>query len=194
MFSFLSSRGSADITEHQSNLLYDLVAQTKEYSTFDYLSVAEYVVGDKIKTKNQIQECINFYRLHPTNSLVEKRSEFEAFIGAGVSYSDEQVRNYTADFITKNQKEILANPFDKTLMKTFKEGLKFCDDSRLIKEFNSQAKELIEQYKTNKANQVQEPKKDTKAVKTDDKEEEEFNTKDAEELLKTYDIKKLVAR
>ncbi len=29
-------------------------------------------------------------------------------------------------------------------MKNFKEGLKFCDDSRLIKEFNSQAKDLIE--------------------------------------------------
>lgn len=76
-------------------------------------------------------------------------------------------------------------------MKSFKEGLKFCDDSRLIKEFNTQAKSLVEQYKINKANQAQEPKKETKP---EEKLEDEFNTKDAEELLKTYDIKKLVAR
>lgn len=76
-------------------------------------------------------------------------------------------------------------------MKSFKEGLKFCDDSWLIKEFNTQAKSLVEQYKINKANQAQEPKKETKP---EEKQEDEFNTKDAEELLKTYDIKKLVAR
>lgn len=52
MFNFLSQRGDSDITEHQSNLLYDLVAQTKEYSTFDYLTVVEYVVSEKLKTKN----------------------------------------------------------------------------------------------------------------------------------------------
>lgn len=52
MFNYLSQRGDNDITEHQNNLLYDLVALTKEYSTFDYLTVAECVVNEKIKTKN----------------------------------------------------------------------------------------------------------------------------------------------
>lgn len=32
-------------------------------------------------------------------------------------------------------------------MKNFKEGLKFCEDSRLIKEFNEQAKPLVEKHK-----------------------------------------------
>ena len=42
-------------------------------------------------------------------------------------------------------------------MKTLKDGLKFCEDSRLIKEFNSQAKEIIEQYKVNRENEQKNP-------------------------------------
>lgn len=64
-------------------------------------------------------------------------------VGVGVEYSDEQVKEYTKEFLEKNAEALIANPYDKTLMKTFKDGLKFCEDSRLIKEFNEQAKPLI---------------------------------------------------
>ena len=39
-------------------------------------------------------------------------------------------------------------------MKSFKDGLKFCEDSKLIKEFNNQTKEIVEEYKKNKEAQA----------------------------------------
>lgn len=50
---------------------------------------------------------ISFFKSHPTDTIASKTKEFEASVGVGVEYTEEQVKNYTTEFINKNSQQII---------------------------------------------------------------------------------------
>ncbi len=172
------------IDKKAGNLIYDIGSSSKIKDEHKE-RLGRYVLEGKIVSKIQILEYLNYMKEEVDFDFQDaKLGSFEESIGVGVNYTEEEINDFVENFVDENIDKISVNPFDKTLMNSLRSEMKFACQKTLIKLYNEHTKK----YKGKKSKKKEKKKKQAhvEGVAMDDDQ--------ADELVRSYKIKKLIAR